>query len=104
MGASPLRAKGHLMPIYKLTPRAEGLERPEWKLSIHRSAVQIEAASESEARERAALIFGKGHPIDGTVTLLQPWSMPALVTAEPLTAPDPELLFLPVRRTRSGPS
>ena len=77
------------MAIYLLTPRH--LQAPDWKLSSRRKAVQIEAASEDEARTRAASFYcadAASHK-KGFV----PWTQTTLVRATVVAESDPAIPF-----------
>ena len=82
------------MPIYLLTPRH--LQAPDWKLSTHRKPVQIEAASEQEARARATLFFSTSTEADrGGPKRFNPWNQATLVRAKVVSEADPGVLFKP---------
>ena len=77
------------MPIYLLTPVK--LHAPGWRLSRHRTPVQVQAANEQQARDRAAGVYTKSS------NLLQfpfsPWRT-RLVTVQQLDAPCEGVPFL----------
>lgn len=61
------------MPVFRLEPI--DADSPHWKRSWHRDACLVAAATEAEARERAAGIFdqvAKGTP--GPEPLVAPWT------------------------------
>ena len=79
------------MPIYLLTPRH--LQSPDWKLSSHRKAVQIEAGSEGEARSLAASFYCAGADSGGKSGRFVPWTQTTLVRAKVITEVDAGVPF-----------
>jgi hypothetical protein len=78
------------MPIHLLTPRH--LQAPDWKLSTHRKPVQIEAASEDAARQRAAKLYCSAPLPPGRV---DPWTQTTLARAKVVAEVDPAVTFAP---------
>jgi len=76
------------MPIYLLAPRH--LQAPDWKLSTHRKPVQIEAASEDEARQRAAKFYCSNPRPAGRV---DPWTQTTLARAKVVAKIDAAVTF-----------
>ena len=84
------------MPLFLLTPRH--LQAPDWKLSTHRKAVQIEAETEEEARQRATLFYGLA--AETGAKGFNPWNQSTLVRAKIITEPDPGV---PLKRLGDKP-
>ena len=80
------------MPIYLLTPRH--VQAPDWKLSSHRKAVQIEAESEEAARQRATMFYGiAAEALRGGTTRFNPWRQTTLVRAKVVAEIDTAVRF-----------
>jgi len=79
------------MPIYLLTPRH--LQAPDWKLSSHRKAVQIEAESEDEARSLAVKFYCAAPAAGGKSGRFEPWTQTTLVRAKVITEVDAAVPF-----------
>ena len=79
------------MPIYLLTPRH--LQSPDWKLSAHRKAVQIEAGSEDDARQRAAKFYCAAPDSGGKSGRFVPWTQTTLARAKVITEIDAAVPF-----------
>ena len=84
------------MPLFLLTPRH--LQAPDWKLSTHRKAVQIEAETEEEARQRATLFYYVAARSGAKGS--NPWNQSTLVRAKAIAEPDPAV---PLKRLSDKP-
>jgi hypothetical protein len=77
------------MPIFLLTPVK--LQAPGWRLSRHRTPVQVEAANEQQARDRAAALYTKS---SGLLQFpFSPWRT-GLVSVQVLEAAREDVPFL----------
>ena len=78
------------MPIFLLTPKELGAS--DWWLSTHCKPVQVEAADEQQARQRAALRYGLAPKNDPAYPIgAFAWRMPWLVSARIVDAVDPDI-------------
>jgi hypothetical protein len=75
------------MRIYLLVPLHTG--DPIWMFSVQREAVQVLAPSESEARLRASLRYGRRRT--GAVAPQDPWLDPRWVYAHTVDSTDPSI-------------
>ena len=76
------------MPIYHLKPIVATLENPDWRSSLHREDVWVNARDEAEARGMASgKLESAGVNMDDGSAGPSPWKSPALVTVEELAEP-----------------
>jgi len=92
--------------IYLLVPLHTG--DPIWMFSLQRDAVQVIAPSESEARLRASLRYGRRRTREGAVAPRDPWLDSKWVYAHVVERTDPAMPVLtweppaPAEPSRSG--
>ena len=77
------------MRIYLLVPLH--ISDPVWMFSVTREAVQVVAPSESEARLRASLRYGRRRTGERAVSMPDPWLDPRWVFAQVVEKTDPAM-------------
>lgn len=81
------------MRIYLLVPLQTS--DPIWMFSVYKEAVQVVAPSESEARLRASLRYGRRRTAERALAPRDPWLDPRWVYAHVVDKTDPSMPVLP---------